>query len=253
MPKKEDRMKIATFINDNGDVAGFYEKGRLCRYEHVSGAWKITGEVALDIDAEMGLLETKELFFSAMSQFEDCKVFIVKKFKGLFHALLMEELGFHTWKSEGTVTEQLDNVVVLEKEYVAELEKQALENAGKPPVRSGGHGGCGGGCSSSRQTARTGQDSGPCTADIPLPVPLGDKEEGHYVVHLAEILQDNPALNSWQVLVPTLEKKAFKKLEIICDHIPKWFNNELRNLKLTAGPEAPDESGQWLKVVVSPA
>jgi Fe-only nitrogenase accessory protein AnfO len=246
-------MKIATFVNDNGDVAGFYEKGRLCRYEQVSGEWKITREVVLDINEEMGLLETKDIFFKAMSQLEDCKVFIVKKFKGLFHALLMEELGFHTWKSEGTMREQLDNVVQLEKEYVVELEKQALANVGKPSVRTSGHGGCGGGCSSSRRTAGTGQDSGLCTADIPLPVPIGDREEGHYLIHLAEILQDNAALNSWQVLVPTLEGKAFKKLEIICDHIPKWFNNELRNLKLTAEPEVPDESGQWLKVVVSPA
>ena len=232
-------------------MAGFYEKGRLCRYEQVSGKWEITGEVALAINEEMGLLETKDIFFKAISHFEDCRVFIVKKFKGLFHALLMEELGFHTWKSEGTVTEQLDNVVVLEKEYVAELEKQALANAGKPLARAGGHGGCGGGCSPSRQTGKTGQDSGPCTADIPLPVTIGDREDGRYLIHLAEILRDNPALNSWQVLVPTLEGKAFKKLEIICDHIPKWFNNELRNLKLTAEPEVPDESGQWLKVVVS--
>jgi Fe-only nitrogenase accessory protein AnfO len=247
-------MKIATFVNDNGDVAGFYEKGRLCRYEQVSGEWKITREVALDINEEMGLLETKDLFFKAMSQLEDCKVFIVKKFKGLFHALLMEELGFHTWKSEGTMREQLDNVVQLEKEYVVELEKQALANAGKPPVRAGGHGGCGGGCSSPRQSAPARQNCEPCgiSPDIPLPELVGDIQEGRYQINLAEIMRVNPALNSWQVLVPTLERKAFKKLEIICDHMPKWFNNELRNLKLTAEPEVPDESGLWLKIVVSP-
>ena len=192
-------MKIATFVNDSGDVAGFYEKGRLCRYEQVSGAWQITREVALDINEEMGLLETKELFFSAMSQFEDCTVFIVKKFKGLFHALLMEELGFHTWKSEGPLHEQLDNVVLLEKEYVAELEKQALANAEKPPVKSSGHGGCGGGCSSSsRQSAPRGHDCEPCgvSHDIPLPLLISDIQEGRYLINLAEIMRDNPALNS---------------------------------------------------------
>lgn len=246
-------MKIATFVNDSGEVAGFYEKGRLCRYEQVSGAWQLTREVALDINEEMGLLETKDLFFKAMSQLEDCKVFIVKRFKGLFHALLMEELGFHTWKSEGPLSEQLDNVVLLEKEYVAELEKQALANPGKPVVKSSGHGGCGGGCSSSRQAAPSGQDCEPCGVihDIPLPHLLGDLQEERYLINLAEILQDNPALNSRQVLIPALEERSFKKLEIICDHIPRWFYNELRNLKLAAEPEVPDESGQWLKVVVS--
>jgi len=131
-------MKIATFINDSGEVAGFYEKGKLCRCEKIAGQWEITREVPLDIDCEMGLLETKELFFAAMAQLEDCRVFIVKKFKGLFHALLMEELGFHTWISEGSTSEQLDNVVLLETEYVAQLEKQALIDAAKPRSRARG-------------------------------------------------------------------------------------------------------------------
>ncbi|MDD2270665.1 MAG: Fe-only nitrogenase accessory protein AnfO [Desulfuromonadaceae bacterium] len=246
-------MKIATFVNGGGDVADFYEKGKLCRYEQISGEWRITREIALDINEDMNLLETKALFFTAMSQLDDCKVFLVKKFKGLFHALLMEELGFHTWKSAGPLREQLDNVVLQEKEYVAELEKQALANIGKPPVRSAGHGGCGGGCSS-RATAPRGPSCEPCgvNPDIPLPLLLGDIEEGRYLIHLAQILQDNPALNSRQIVIPALEEKNFKTLEIICDHIPRWFYNELRNLKLTAEPEVPDESGQWLKVVVSP-
>jgi len=247
-------MKIATFVNDSGEVAGFYEKGRLCRYEQVAGAWQITREVALDINEEMGLLETKGQFFKAMSQLENCKVFIVKKFKGLFHALLMEELGFHTWKSEGSIREQLDNVVLLEKEYVAELEKQALANTGKPKARVANSGGCGGGCSPARLAAMAGQDSGSCDSgcEVPLPVLIGDISEGCYSINLAAILEENPALNSRQILMPALEGTSFKKLVIICDHRPRWFNNELRNLKLTAEPEVSDESGKWLKIVVSP-
>ena len=246
-------MKIATFINDSGEVAGFYEKGRLCRYERVSGEWRITREVPLEIDGGMGLLETKELFFAAMSQLEDCRVFLVKKFKGLFHALLMEELGFHTWISEGSTSEQLDNVVLLEKEYAAELERQALADAGKPPVRASGHGGCGGGCSTARQPLAAGREGEPSPArgDIPLPAPVGDPKQGHYLINLSDILRDNSALNSREVLIPALEEPSFQKLEIICDHIPRWFYNELRTSKLKAGPEVPDDSGR-LTVVVEP-
>ncbi len=245
-------MKIAAFVDDSGTVAGFYEKGHVCLYEQISGTWEITKKIALGITSEMALSEMKNTFFSAMSQLEDCKVFIVREFKGLFHALLMEELGFHTWKSQGTIGEQLDNVVQQEVEYVAELERQALANAGKPPARASGHGGCGGGCSPRRSAAEPDTDLSAAGHDVPPPVPVGDVAEGRYSIHLAKILQDNPALNSWQVVVPVLEGKAFKKLEIICDHIPRWFRNELRNLKLAAEPETPDESGQWLKVVVSP-
>lgn len=250
---KEVRVKIAAYVDDSGAAVGFYEKGQVCLYEQVSGAWEITKKIPLEINIEMSLLEIKELFFSAMSQLEDCKVFIVREFKGLFHALLIEELGFHTWKSEGTMLEQLDNVVLQEKEYVAELEKQALANADKPKVRVAGSGGCGGGCSPSRVAAMGGQDSGACESacEVPLPVLTGDIADGCYSINLAAILEENPTLNSRQILMPALEETSFKKLEIICDHLPRWFNNELRNLKLTAGPEVPDETGKWLKVVVT--
>jgi Fe-only nitrogenase accessory protein AnfO len=250
--EKGNRMKIATFINDSGEVAGFYEKGKLCRCEKIAGQWEITREVPLDITSEMGLLETKELFFAAMTQLEDCRVFIVKKFKGLFHALLMEELGFHTWISEGSTSEQLDNVVLLETEYVAQLEKQALLDAAKPPVKSSGHGGCGGGCSPGRRPAPAGaaEPSAP-RSDIPAPAPVGDPQLGHYLINLSGILAGNPALNSREVLIPHLEGNSFQKLEIICDHIPRWFYNELRNLKLKAGPEVPDAAG-LVTVIVEP-
>lgn len=243
-------MKIAAYVDDSGAATGFYEKGQICLYDQVSGQWEITKKIPLQINQEMRLLDIKELFFHAMSQLEDCKVFIVREFKGLFHALLIEELGFHTWKSEGTMREQLDNVVRQETEYVAEREKQALANANKPKVRVASSGGCGGGCSPARLAAMAG---GSCESacDVPLPVLIGDISEGRYSINLAEILEENPALNSRQILMPALEGTSFKKLVIICDHLPRWFNNELRNLKLTAESEVPDETGKWLKVVVS--
>lgn len=247
-------MKIAAFVDDSGAVAGFYEKGHICLYDQVSGTWEIARRIMMDIDVEMSLAEIKAIFYSAMSQLEDCKVFIVREFKGLFHALLMEELGFHTWKSAGTMLEQLDNVVRQEREYVAELEKQAQTNAGKQAGRTSGHGGCGGGCSSSRPAATIAHGRESCGAgcDVPRPVLVGDIKEGRYSINLAEILQDNPALNSRQVLIPALEETAFKKLEILCDHTPRWFYNELNNLNLAAEPETRDVTGRWLKVVVLP-
>ncbi|MFA7059901.1 MAG: Fe-only nitrogenase accessory protein AnfO [Pedobacter sp.] len=247
-------MKIAAFVNDSGAAAGFYEKGHVCLYDQVSGTWEIAKKITMEINVEMSLAEIKEIFYSAMSQLEDCKVFIVREFKGLFHALLMEELGFHTWKSAGTMLEQLDNVVGQETEYVAELEKQAQANAGKQLGRTAGNGSCGGDCSSSRQAATITRGSESCEAgcDVPRPVLISDIKEGCYSINLAEILQDNPALNSRQVLIPALEETSFKKLEIICDHTPRWFQNELNNLNLMAEPETLDASGHWLKIVVVP-
>ena len=240
-------MKIAAYVDQNGAAAGFYESGQLCLYDQYSGQWEIIKRIPLQINVEMSLLEIKGLFFNAMHQLEDCKVFIVKEFKGLFHALLMEELGFHTWRSAGTMLEQLDLVATQEVEYVAELEKQALENIGKPVVTSGG---CGGGCSSSRMSAMAAHADCAAGCSVPGPVLVGNKSDGRYTINLAEILDKNPGFNSRQILMPALENKSCKRLEIICDHLPRWFNNELRNLKLIAETPVPDESGKWLKVVV---
>ena len=246
-------MKIAAYVDASGAATGFYEKGEIRLYRQISGSWEVCKKIALEVDVERGLAETKETFFAAMSQLEDCRVFIVREFKGLFHALLMEELGFHTWKSEGTMLEQLDNVVEQEKAYVAELEKQAAANAGKPAAKSGGHGSCGGGCSSPRQSALPGEETDVCAmrSEVPPPVPVGDPADGHYIVNLAQILEDNQALNSREILIPVLEDKTIKKLEIVCDHVPRWFYNELRNLKLKAGPQLFDEISGGITIMVT--
>lgn len=246
-------MKIAAYVDADGAAAGFYEKGAVCLYRQVSGKWELSKKIPLEIDLERGLAETKETFFAAMAQLEDCRVFIVREFKGLFHALLMEELGFHTWKSEGSMLEQLDNVVRQETAYVAELEKQAAVEAGKLAAKGGG-GGCGGGCSSGGRGAQRGVEveARAAAVDAPQALPVGASEEGRYSINLAQMLLDNPALNSRQILIPALEETSFKKLEVICDHVPRWFCNELRNLRLTAESPVPDESGRWLKITVSP-
>jgi len=71
-------------------------------------------------------------------------------------------------------------------------------------------------------------------AAAPLPLPKGAAKEGIYQINLSETLRNHPHLISKDVLIPFLEKRAFRMLEITCDHIPRWFDYEMARLGLRA-------------------
>lgn len=60
---------------------------------------------------------------------------------------------------------------------------------------------------------------------------------GHYAVDLREVMAHNTSLNSRDVLLPFFRDASFEHLEILCDHIPRWFENELPHLNLSADVE----------------
>jgi Fe-only nitrogenase accessory protein AnfO len=87
---------------------------------------------------------------------------------------------------------------------------------------------------------------------VPAPVPVGPFSEGHYQINLAEVLKNDPGLNSKQVLIPFMEKLAFQKLEILCEHLPRWFPHECERLNLRAETGAPDPARHEMKVILLP-
>ncbi len=72
---------------------------------------------------------------------------------------------------------------------------------------------------------------------------------GHYTVDLRQVMAHDTAFNSRDVLLPFFKETAFERLEIICDHVPKWFDAELPLLGLRADAEA---CGRATKVHVYP-
>jgi Fe-only nitrogenase accessory protein AnfO len=178
---------------------------------------------------------------------EDCQVFLVRETKGLLHVLL-EEQGFRTWKSIGSFFEQLENVAQKDTETV-----RARELLNDEIQECGAASDCGGGCHGrahmeAQRLRHAPKDLG---QSIPQPLPVGDVAFGQYQFNLAEVLQKNPTLNSREVLIPFLEKRAFQKLEIICDHLPRWFEMKADQLMLQTDYEEAAAVGHGMKVVVS--
>jgi len=238
-------MKIASYVNTCGAVAGLHEKGRICLYEKSAEGWSSVKEIPLDVNTDMPLSNIKADITHAIAQLDDCKVFIVNGFGGLFHAVLKEECGFRTWMSEGSLLEQLDSVARHDHDFVAAQAARSTTDhiCSAPTSRSG----CGGGCSSHSPGSFT--DLPESGKPLPVPQSLGD---GCYRINLAKILNNDASLNSKQVLVPFMAGVAFKRLEVLCDHAPRWFDRELHKLNLTVASEQPGSTGKGVKVLVVP-
>lgn len=237
-------MKIASYVNIHGAVAGFLEEGRICLYEKDADGWLKTREVPLALCPDLSLSEIKAAIRRAVLQLDGCRVFVVREVKGVLNAVLQEEFGFRTWKSEGPLLEQLDSVARHDQELVAQ---QAAKSPGHTCGTQAGRSGCGGGCSSRPSAPAAGV---PETAKpLPSPESLGN---GCYRIDLAEILASDSSLNSKQVLVPFMAGVAFKQLEVLCDHPPRWFTRELHKLDLTVSSEQPASSGKGVRVLVVP-
>jgi Fe-only nitrogenase accessory protein AnfO len=54
--------------------------------------------------------------------------------------------------------------------------------------------------------------------------------EGYFYLNMKEILSKNPQLTSKRILIPYLKNGEFDRLDIICSHVPKWFDKDLVSL-----------------------
>jgi Fe-only nitrogenase accessory protein AnfO len=80
----------------------------------------------------------------------------------------------------------------------------------------------------------------------PGPLPVGDVRDGNYRIDLVKVLASDSSLSSKQVLLPFLQKTAFQKLEVLCEHAPRWFDKEFAGLKLR---QESREAGEGLCLV----
>ncbi|BBF91930.1 Fe-only nitrogenase accessory protein AnfO [Blastochloris tepida] len=192
-------MRIAAFIDGNDNLAGLHQHGRIVLYDDASGAWIIERDIPFPgAGAPITIAGLKARLAEVMGQFEDCTVFVSANSKGALNAVLQEELGFQTWHSQGRVLDLLDTVALKEAERQAEMAAAAPED--DPP---------------------------------PLPVLVLERVgESHYRADLTRYQIADGTHESMTVLLPVLEQRAFKRLELVFDHDPKWLWRTTRDLGL---------------------
>ncbi len=237
-------MKIATCLTADGAIGTPFEASSICVFERSEEGWKQIQSFDYFPVPDMGVNHARLLLEGIASLIHDCEVFLLAEMRGYAHVWL-GELGFRTWKSEGTLFEQLDSVAA--QDALSADEQTPAEPGACGTVRGCGGGGCGGSCGaggtapqSACASSRYGAESSSLSASfgsgatIPEPEPVGEATARHYRVDLAAILDAEPSLNSRQVLLPVLEKGDFLLLEVHLGHLPKWFAQTLESLGLEA-------------------
>lgn len=204
-------MNVAAFVDPSGQLGDFYEDGQICLFGRVSNGWEKTKEVPLSLKREMSLAEIRATLAGSVSQLEDCEIFLVRELRGILRVYLTE-LGYRVWKSEGPLTDQLENVSLAEREMTVEERNDT----------------------------------------VPAPLPVGNPADGCYRIDLVELLRSGVPHVSRDVLMPFFETVSFRRLEIFCEHVPKWFSMELEGLGLRVESQTPDAEGNGMTVVVVP-
>ncbi len=228
-------MKIATYVDGTGELASPSVGGHVRIYDDASGAWEAIRDMAFEIKPDMTLCDVKSAIRQIVVQMEDCRIFLSTAVRGLIYSVLQEEAGIHIWKSQGPILEQLDIVAGKEAERIARREAPSM---GTPPPARCAAGNCGDG------------GNGRPVAGKPVATSALERiGNGRYRIDLARILASDPNLNSRQILMPVMEEASFETLEILCDHVPRWFSRTLIAMNLRAEFDA---SSQGLKVLVFP-
>lgn len=233
-------MQIAVYTDTKNQLISLYEPGRFCLYQGSGRDWTRIQEIAFAVGESTSLGDVKRRLASAVAQFDSCDVLLSGSVKGFLYSYL-QEFGFRIWKSEGSLTEQLAGV---EQREIDRAEQQRLAPKTCAAAAGCASGGCGGGRARKVSAEPTSLVAGSAAV---VPEDLGG---GHFRIDLAAALGGDTKLNSRQILMPVLEEANFEELEIVCDHLPRWFEPKLRELNMIADC-VPLEAGHGVKATVS--
>lgn len=237
-------MQIATYVDGSGRIANLYTPGEVRLYDSASGGWQAVHSFPFTVTTEMSLAEVKSALQHLADQLKDCKTLISAQIRGLIYSLIQEEHGFRIWKCVGDPEPHLDLIAKQDTELAAQREQEAKERA-FAALFSSPSGSCSGGADFDAIKPRK-DPSRALKAVQSLTEPLG---EGRIRIDLGEILTRFKNANSKDVLIPLLEDRQFASLEILCDHLPRWFNDKIAALDLTA---RINQTPKGLSALVSP-
>jgi len=203
-------MEIAVFQDNNGKTQSFIEPGIIKVYSRGKGEWSITKEIIFRIDNIASLKATRASIKNMAEALGDCRVFVGRDIKGVPYHVL-DGMGFNTWELEGTPKEFLEFVFEKEGE---EKKSKALEDAANEVTK------------------------------------IKQVEDGKYFLNLKQIQENNVNITSKGLLLPFFNTTIFYQLEIICKHIPHWFEVEFERLNLKF--ESENTEGNEIRIIVYP-
>lgn len=216
-------MKIAVYVDAEGEVARVSEPGVILLFERAAGTWGVRRTIRFGVGVEASLAALQASLTAAVAEFEDCRIFLSGDVRGVVNSLL-QEAGIRTWQSHGPLFTQLETVARKEDERLVQDAAAARKERRR--------------CRRRRHRL---DGAAPGEAEV-RPLPVGPPEVGHYHLDLNAVLTSEPDLNSWDILIPFLTGTPFRRLDLVCDHVPRWLSRAVRALHMVAeiGPATAD-------------
>ncbi|MBC3797635.1 Fe-only nitrogenase accessory AnfO family protein [Acetobacterium tundrae] len=205
---KENTNVMAVFCNETNRISRFDEMTYFVFYTKDDSVWRQSEPVPFHPDLSGGLTSVRENINRMLVCFNTCKIIITKSITGIPYQVF-DQSGFIICESEDFDLDLLDAIDA----DLIRIEDEA--NNDDSPVSK-------------------------------TPVKLD--ETGHYFLDLNKVQKRYPELSSKKVLLPFLENTTFYSLEVVCSHIPPWFDNKLAEMELTYSIQNEDDSGKHVVI-----
>lgn len=183
---------VAVFLDEEGNTSSLDKNGTINLYVKEGEYWALENSYPFTLEDGLSLIGLRRSLLNIISKLGDCKILVAESISGQLFSVL-ESVSFSTYEVSGRPEQFLDSVLHQEELYI---QKQLLE-------------------------ATQAQDEF-------FPDKIDDY--GNYSIDLKTILDTNATATSKQILMPFIKAGDFNQLDVICDHVPKWFERELPSM-----------------------
>ncbi len=189
--------KISVILNDEGELTAFEEGVTLLVFSKENNVWKIENEIRYSVDLTSNISDIRNNIKDIILQLEDCKVIIGKTITGLPYNIL-DRMGFEIYEAQSVSDGLLE-------EINTELETEAAHNTS-------------------------------LSSEVPT-APVETSESGVFYLNLIMLQEKHPEISSKKALQSFIETYCFYRLDLVCSHIPPWFDVILPQKRLTYSVE----------------
>ena len=190
---KENLNIMAVFRDDTNQIARFDEMTNFIFYTKEESCWRKSDMVPFAPDLSGGLASTRENIQQMLGVFNSCKIIITKSITGIPYQIF-DRSGFIICESDDFDLDLLDAI----QADLISLDEEANED------------------------------------ELLLSnIPTETDTPGYYFIDLTQVQKKHPEMSSKMALLPFIKETPFYSLEVLCDHIPPWFNHKLPEMNLS--------------------
>lgn len=186
-------MKIAVIEDSGRKTCSVFKPGWLVTYSDDSGKWAEMSRFENPVHRADGIVGYRAALLDTVKRLGDCKIIAADEISGVAFSIF-EGAGFEIFTVKADAADILDAVKMEMEETTKEI----------PNAKS---------------------------ADIHFYLKRG-MNSGDYFLDLQEMLAENPRMTTKSILLPYLKEENFARLDVVCGHVPPWFDREFGSLGL---------------------